>query len=52
MDMMKEQYVCVKFCREFGKMVAETYKILQQLFRETVFSQFKMFAWDLHFNNG
>jgi hypothetical protein len=45
------RHFCIKFCWKLGKMTTEILKMLQQAFRETVFSWFKTSDWQSHFKN-
>jgi 23S rRNA G2445 N2-methylase RlmL len=48
----KEQRICIKFCFNLKKIAAETYRMLQEAFRDNVMSQSKAFLWYKHFKDG
>ena len=42
---LEEQRVCVKFCFKLGKTATETWKMLQQAFRDECMSRTQCFEW-------
>ena len=52
MKNLEEQHVCVKFCFKLGKTSTETWKMLQQAFRDECISRTQCFEWYIHFKTG
>ena len=49
---LEEQCVCVKFCFKLGKTATETWKMLQQAFRDECMSGMQSLEWYSHFKTG
>ena len=49
---LEEQLVCVKFCFKLGKTAIETWKMLQQAFRDECMSLKQCFEWYSCFKKG
>jgi len=52
MTNFKEQRICIKFCFNLKKTVAETHRMLQEAFGDNAMSQSKTFLWYKRFKDG
>jgi hypothetical protein len=42
---VKKQWICIKFCFKFGKMAAQTHKMLKKAFDDNALNQTQTYKW-------